>query len=809
MGSPSFFAQNSLKMLTLQKFSIIMKKILIFFCFCLMSSIKVDAQLSKSAMLNGVDMSNLSPSDIPSESTLRQMGVSEEQIKMLMSMKNKDNSAQSIVLQAKDSTAKPTKSYQDTLRKITARDTTKKLGPAMLYGQDYFRNRSIQSFDMLGITGAPDHYILSSGDQVSISIWGYADYNNTFVLDPDGFITSRETGRIYLKGIKLADARKLLKSRFAAVMDLANSQLSIVLTSARIINVNIVGEVFSPGSYSIPALSSAFNALTIANGTTDIGSVRTIYIRRGGKTIRTLDLYDFLLNPLSDQDFFLENDDYIIVPPAEKVVNLAGEVRRPFSYELLANEGLKEAIKYAGGIKATGYIKSIQVKRVDGERTFYIDLKYDSLLAAKKNALLLDGDSVFVKPIPNFPEGFVDITGAIRVPGRYSLKKQEHISDLIKLAQGVMDESYLARAYLIRRKDDLTREYISFNLEQLLANEHSAANLELQSYDIVQIFSKTRFMDPDSITLFGSVRNPGRYLFGDGLSLKDAIYLTGGFRKEAANSKIEVSRLSNIGKGSTDTSRVIALSASIAYDLSIEDKAGDFKLQPFDQIFIRRLANFEYQQNVYVGGEVLFPGMYSKISKDEKLFDVLARAGGLTQFAFPEATRLYRSQDKIGYLFLDLKREDLTNPKSESNYVLQEGDTITIPRINELVAVKGAIRYPGIDSIGQINAPFFKGSSARYYIANYGIGFAKGAARSKTYVVLPGGFIKRTVSLGVVRLYPRVRQGSTVVAVYKLDKNKKDRKQSEPVNWNKTIENITIKATAVLTIWLLITQINK
>ena len=787
-----------------------MKKILLFLCFCLLLGSQAEAQLSKSAMLNGVDISKINPSDIPSESTLRQMGVSEDQIQLLMSIKNQANGgSQSSTVTSKDSALKTPPIRIDSLRKVSVRDTTKLLKPAAIYGQDYFRNRTIQSFDMLGITGAPEHYILSSGDQLSVSVWGYSDYNNTFVVDAEGFITSRETGRIYLKGIKLSDARKLLKSRFSAVMDLDNSQFSVVLTASRIINVNIVGEVYSPGSYSIPALSSAFNALTIANGTTDIGSVRKIYIRRGGKTIRTLDLYDYLMNPSSDQDFFLENNDYIIIPPADKVVNMTGEVRRPFSYELLDGEGLREVVKYAGGIKATGFLKSIQVKRVDGERTFYLDLNYDSLLAAKKSAPLLDGDSVLVKFIPNYPEGFVDVTGAVRVPGRYALKKNERIADLLKEAQGITDETYVARAYLIRRKQDLTREYISFNLEELLANDRSASNVELQSYDIVQIFSKTRFMDPDSITIFGSVRNPGRYLFGDGLSLKDVIYLSGGFRKEAANNKIEVSRLSNIGKGSTDTSRVIALSSSIAYDLSIDDKVAEFKLQPFDQIFIRRLANFEYQQNVYIEGEVLFPGLYSKVSKDEKLFDVIARAGGLTNYAFPEATRLHRAQDNIGYLFLDLKREDLDNPKSESNYVLQEGDTITIPRINELVAVKGAIRYPGIDSIGQINAPFFKGRSARYYIGNYGIGFAKGAARSKTYVVLPGGFIKRTVSLGVVKFYPKVRQGSTVVAVYKLDKDKKEKKQAEPVNWNKTIENLTIKATAVLTIWLLITQINK
>jgi hypothetical protein len=309
--------------------------------------------------------------------------------------------------------------------------------------------------------------------------------------------------------------------------------------------------------------------------------------------------------------------------------------------------------------------------------------------------------------------------------------------------------------------------------------------------------------------VFGSIRNPGRYLFGQGLTLKDAIYLAGGFKKEAANNRIEVSRLSNIGKGSTDTSRVIALSASIAYDLSLDSKSADFQLQPFDQIFIRKLANFEYQQNVYLSGEVLFPGMYSKIDKNEKLFDLIARAGGFTDYAFPEATLLYRTQDNIGYLFLDLKREDLTNSNSESNYVLQEGDTITIPRINEWVSVRGAVNYPGIDSIGQINAPFFKGRHARYYITNYGIGFAKGAERWKTYVIVPGGFIKRTHSIGIVKFYPKVRQGSTIVTVYRQSKDKKDKKQSEPINWNKTIENVTIKATAILTIWLLITQINK
>ncbi len=788
-----------------------MKKLLLALFILFSITHSTYAQMSKSSFLNTVDINKIKAADIPDESQLKTMGISDEEIATLMEIKKQK------LLQESNKDIKNTESTETKVepKKIEKEavtvppDTIYKIPNSTVFGQEILRNKNINSFDKAEMSRVQDDYILSSEDQLTISAWGYSDYNQTFTLDKEGFIYVKESGRIYLKGMRFDDARQLIEKKFGSFLDLRNSKVDIFLASARIITINIVGEVLAPGSYTIPATSTAFNALMIANGTNEIGSLRKIYIRRGGKTIRTLDLYEFLMNPEKGDDFFLENNDYILVPSSDKIVHVSGEVKRPHTYELTAKEGLNELMKYSGGIKSSGFTNSILIKRIQENKTFFLDINFDSLIAQKKNFPLIDGDSLVIKTIPNIPEGFVEIRGSVRVPGKFEFIEGQKISDLLKSAQGIHDETYIARAYLIRLKPDLSKQYFAVNIGEVLSNNSSADNLELKSYDVLEVYSKKRFVDQDSISVYGSVRHPGRYLFGEGLKVKDAIYLSGGFLKEAANNRIEISRLSNIGKGSQDTSRVIILTAKIYYDLSMNKDIEDFKLQPYDQIFIRQMATFEYQQNVVLQGEVLYPGVYSLIDKNERLFDVIKRAGGLTEWAFPEATRLFRTEDKLGFLFLNFKSTDLTKPDFPSNYVLKENDTIFVPRLNELVSLKGAIEYPNIASIGQINTPYFKHKRAKFYIIKFGVGFAKGAKKGKTYVTQPGGFVKRTVSIPFINIYPKVSKGSVITVVFKGNKDKQERRKSEPIDWNKIIEGTTIKLTALLTIWLLLTQINK
>lgn len=769
------------------------------------------AQLSNNPNYKNFDISSLTPDQIPSEAELQKMGASPDEIKALMEFKNQ-KTLKPTTKPVTDSISKPvTKPVIQNEKIENAEEQKEEVVPVIedkkaleqsVFGQDFFRNKNIKFYEKATDAKASENYVLAPGDEISISVWGFSAYNETYVIDKDGSIKPTETGRIYLKGLTFSDARSLIIKKFGQVFDLTNSKIEITLVYARVITVNIVGEVVNPGSYSISAINTAFNALVAANGPTKNGSIRKIYVRRAGKTIKTLDVYQYLLNPSSNEDFFLEDNDYIFVPLAEKIVTISGGVKRPQQYELIEKDDLQSLIQYAGGLSANAYSQSVQIKRIKNNRAFITDVNLDSLSLSKKAFGLSDGDVVNIKTISDQEENFVEVEGAVRIPGKYELKKGDKIADLIIKAEGVLDETYLDRAYLIRQKKDLTKEYISVNLGTILKNKNVPENLTLQKYDVLSVFSQKKFLDLDSITVMGSVRDPKRFLYGEGMTVKDAIYFAGGFKKEAANNRIEISRVINFVD---TTKRVIIIQDEIDKDLGIPDKVNEFKLQPYDIIFIRKIAQFSYQENVTIEGEVNYPGVYT-IKENEKVTDLIERAGGLSQFAFLEGARLFRNEKNIGYLFLDLKKV-MKNKHSNSNYILKNGDDIFIPKINELVAIKGAIKYPDIENIKQINAPFTKYRRAGFYINKYGGGFEKNAARGKTIVIQPGGFVNTTTNIGFIHIYPKVKIGSTIITEYKEEKIERKKQEKEPVNWNKVIENTTVKVTGLLTLWILITQV--
>lgn len=765
------------------------------------------AQLSSNPLLKDIDITKMSPDQIPSEEELKKLGATPDEIKTIMEYKTKSPSPQpsnekAVEHPTTNTQKNETENTSETKPEPAKAKEEKVPDEAKVYGQDFFRNKNIKFYDKATDAKASDNYVLAAGDEISISIWGYASYNETFVVDPDGSIKPTETGRIYLKGLTFADAKSLITKKFGQSFDLSSSKIEITLVYSRVINVNIVGEVYNPGSYSISAINTAFNALLAASGPTPIGSVRKIAVKRAGKTIKTLDVYEYLLNPSSNEDFFLENNDYLFVPLAEKVVTISGGVKRPKQYELIENEDLQTLIKYAGGLTANAYSQSIQIKRTTNNKTFITDISLDSLISNNKIFKLFDGDVITIKTTNGDEDNFVDIDGAVRVPGRYELKAGDKISDVILKAKGVLDNAYLDRAYLVRQKSDLTKEYISLNLGAILKNKNLPDNYKLQKYDLLNIYSKNQFLDHDSISVIGSVRSPRNFLYGDGMTVKDAIYFAGGLKSEAANNRIEISRVINFVD---TTKRIIILQDSISKDLSLPDGVNEFKLRPYDIIFVRKIAHFSYQENVVLEGEVNYPGVYT-LRENEKLTDLIERAGGLSQYAFIEGARLYRNEKKIGYLFLDLKQV-MKKKTSNFNYILKSGDVISIPKINELIAIKGAIRYPEIDKINQINAPFTKSKRARFYINEYGGGFEKKAARGKTYVIEPGGFIKKTINIGFIHIYPKVKISGVICTLYKETKEKDKKQKNEPVNWNTVIEKTTVKVTGLLTLWLLITNV--
>lgn len=792
-----------------------MKKFVIIIIAVLCAAVS-HAQFDRSKYPTGLspsDLEKVNPDDIPDESQLKELGFSDEEIKQAMEIKQKklSDSKEKVKDKGVDSTKTSGIKADTGQKKLSPKNSIQNLPPATIYGQEFFRNGNIKFYDRSEGARVPENYVLAAGDQINIAVWGYSDYNEVFTISSDGSIQSKGTGRIYLKGMKFSDARALLIKRFSQFIDLSNSKIEVTVVYSRVITVNIVGEVINPGSYTIPAINTAFNALMAAQGPNAIGSVRKIFIRRAGKTIKTLDIYQFLLNPESNQDFFLEDNDYIFVPPITKVVTITGEVKKPASYELLEKENMHSLINFAGGLSPFAYKKTLQVKRVKNNAVVLADVDLDSLLNNKKDFEMVDGDIVSIRRIPDIVENYVEIVGAVKLPGMYALKQGEKISDLIDKAQGFLDEALLERSYLLRQKEDLTKEYIAINLFEILNDKKSAQNLELRKHDLIEVFSKKRFMEKDSVGIYGAVRIPGKYPYGEGMTLSDIVTLAGGLTREAANNRVEISRVAGqkniLSKDTSNGNRTIVSTTTIGDDLNLDQKAAGFNLREYDQVFVRHIPNFGLQENVVLTGEVKYPGIYSLLKKNETLNEIIARAGGLTDWAFPEGAKLFRQDDSLGFLFIDLNRA-LRKMKSEYNYVLKEGDQITVPTMNDLVSISGAINYPGIEAIGKINTPF-KGKRAGYYIRNYGLGFSDDAKKRKTYVVEANGFVHKTTSFGFFKIYPRVKTGSVIYAVYKPVKVKDGTKKREPVNWNRVIENTTIKITGLVTLWLLITQLSK
>ncbi|MCY7409608.1 MAG: SLBB domain-containing protein [Chitinophagales bacterium] len=686
-------------------------------------------------------------------------------------------------------------------------DTTK-LPSSLIFGHDYFRNTNFQMFNRTTDAAAMGNYIVGIGDQIGINVWGYSSFSGSYTVDQTGSIMPEGVGKIYVKGLTLDKSKQLIRSRFATYLDMPNSQIEVTIIYSRVIAVNIVGEVYRPGTYSIPALNTAFNALLAANGPTDLGSVRQIFIKRQGKTIQTLDVYKFLLDPNSSTDFFLENNDYIFVPAVEKIVSIGGEVNRPSKYELIDGEDISTLLTYAGGLTAKAYTRAVQVKRFSNGQFILMDLNLDSLKQVKGKFNLMNGDEVLVGTVPTDIFKFVKVSGAVMQEGQYAYTNGMKISDVLSKAHGLKVSAMTDRAYIIRKKSDLTSNYITFNPSAITGNPASAENLTLENLDEIYFFDKKSFVDTLNVTVSGGVRLPGKFDYAEGMTLNDVLYTSGGLKPEAANTSVVISRYQN-GNSSPQVVQTFPIDSGLAVT------GGDaFILKPFDFIFVRSVAKLDSQMVVTLEGEVLYPGEYAIADKNEKLVDLIIRAGGLTQWADPNEATLVRPDDNRGMVFMDLEKA-LKDPSSRYNVLIRPGDQINVPVTNDIVTISGMINYPYKDSLGFLNAPYKSGKRAKWYVKKYGLGFDKDAKRVHTYVVQPGGVVEDPNRITFIRIYPKVQKGAYVVVPYTEPKlisaeaaAATGATAAKPVDWNQVIESAMIKITGLLTLYVLVTRIN-
>ena len=670
------------------------------------------------------------------------------------------------------------------------------------YGLSLFDKGDLKVFKAAGHSRAPENYVLGVGDELNISIWGNSEHQEAYTINGTGAIEPRIVGRVYLRGLTFGDAKKIIASRFGKVYDLKNSKISIELNYSKVIRVNIVGEVRVPGTYAVSSINSAFNVLSIAGGLTDLASVRNIYVKRNNNKVKVLDVYKFLTNPIPENDFFLEDNDYIVVAAAGNVVEVRGEVKRPGLYEMKEKEGVKELLTYSGGLSKMAIRNKARLETYEGDKQVFKDIDLVAAQQANLPLILKDGDVVEFAKIVEGLRNFVVVSGAVNVPGSYEFQQGDKVLDIVKKAQGVRYDTYMGRAFILRTHTDNIKERLSLNLNEITKNPVSANNYLVQEFDEIMLYEQQRFVDSMFVSIRGSVRKPVRVVYSSELTVQDLIFIGGGLLREAANGRIEISRISNFAKEDSDEpTRVVIETVAVSNDLELGSQT-PIKLQPNDIVFVRNTPDYYVQKNIVIVGEVNYPGTYSLTSKTERISSILERAGGITEWAFLEAATLHRSEGTTKKTPVIMNLKAMVDRKNKAyDYILQEGDSLVIPATRNVVALFGAIDYPKVDSLHSVYTPFIGGKSARFFVKEFGGGFSEEARRSQTYVESPGGQVKRTKNYGLFKIYPKVKVGDKIVVAYKPPKTKAEEKLTD---WGAVISKTTSQLTSVISLYLLL-----
>ena len=581
--------------------------------------------------------------------------------------------------------------------KIDKKDT---IEPVLVYGQQIFRDGKL-SFIKDKDFKASDSYILASGDKVTISISGVAYYNQTFTINPEGFIQPDRMPRVFLKGLPLSRAKRNLQASFQRFYPFAAEDFLVSVNAARIVVVNIVGEVYKPGSFTISAGNSAFNALVAAGGPTDIGSVRNIkLIRAGSNEKKRLDVYEFLLDPSVARDFSLFENDYISVPVAERIVTIAGAVRRPLKYELISGEHLMKALTYAGGLSDNAYQTTLQVKRFVNDREKIIDVNYKDLKLRGGDFELLNGDSVVVKSIPTVVDNFATVLGAVDLPGKYEITDGMTVRDVLTKAV-LKKEARTDVAYLQRTNPDQTLQLKLISIDDVLKNIKANSNYLLQAKDRLLVYTTENFITKDSVFVTGAVKTPLRFPFDPEKTIRisDIVTLAGGLMPEATDFAYIVRR-------DPKNSKLVEYKR-IELKQALEKPSSDENvfLQANDELRIQTRITYVDEAYVRISGAVRIPGEY-KWDETLTLRDVLTLSGGLKLEAAANRVDVSRVQlngnDEVRTVVATVEVDKKLNFSNETaaNFPLQPYDQIVVRSIPEfgfqkIISLTGEVKYPG------------------------------------------------------------------------------------------------------------------
>ncbi len=623
-----------------------------------------------------------------------------------------------------------------------------------VFGHDIFNNRLL-SFEPNMNIATPHDYVLGPGDNLIIDIYGASQKSLSLMVSPEGTITVPGYGPIQLSGLTVSAAQGRLRQTLGARY--SSSELRLTLGQTRTIQVNVMGEVQTPGTYHLSAFSSVFHALYKAGGIRDLGTLRNIRVIRGGKVVTTVDVYDYILNGRLTGNILLKEDDVIQVQPYENLVGISGNVKRPMFYELKKNETLSTLISFAGGFTSDAYKKSIRVVRQAGELYSVHNVSEFDQATFK----MADGDAVTVDGMLNRFENMVEIKGAVFRPGQYRIGQQvTTVRTLIEQAEGLTEDAFTARAVLHRLKADRTLQVIPVDVAGIMAG--TQPDIPLNNEDVLFIPTQTDLLQRRTLTISGEVMNPGEYQFAENTTLEDLIMQAGGLTDAASVAKVDVSRRI-VDPKATEAGSELAKTFSFSLkDGFVIDGTQGFLLEPYDIVQVRRSPGYHTPRTVYVEGEVTFEGSFTLEKKNQRLSDLVNLAGGVTKDAYVEGARLERQindlerarremayfsafQSRSGKDSVSLQKMDesdvymvgihldeaLKHPGSDADIVLREGDRLVIPEYVSTVKISGDVMYPNTVS-------FEEGKDYKWYVRQAG-GFGQSAKKKKSYVVYPNG----------------------------------------------------------------------
>ena len=504
-----------------------------------------------------------------------------------------------------------------------------------IFGHDVFNNKDL-TFESSMNLATPQNYRLGPGDEVNIDIWGASQESITETISPDGYVTVEDIGLIQLGGLSVSQAKAKLKSVLGPRYQ--GSRIELTVGQTRTITISVMGEVKAPGTYTMSAFATVYNALYMAGGPNEIGTLRNVKVYRNGRLLSNVDVYDFLLNGQLTGDVRLQDNDIVTVGPYEALVNIAGKIKRPMFYEMKKTESAATLLRYAGGFTGDAYTKAIRIHRKAGQMYSVFNVGEFDLNDFK----LMDEDSVSVDSTLNRYQNTVEIKGAVFRPGMYQVGGQIcTVKALIEAADGLTENAIGQHAVMHRMKKDRTLEVKSVDILGIL--EGNVPDIELKNEDVIYVGSREEEKEDQTITIHGEVNYPGVYKFASNETVEDLVLQAGGLTNAASLAKVDVSRRI-IEPNATEAGDTLAFTYSFSLnpDFTIPQDEAPFTLQPYDEVYIRRSPNYNEQQNVTVEGEVQFRGNYTLTSSNQRLSEIITQAGGLTKRAYPEGAKLLR-----------------------------------------------------------------------------------------------------------------------------------------------------------------------